>query len=67
MVFISAESFDDKNKQFSKEDVFEKVWFDQAKILFNEYHLIDHNTLKEEAQRLIQEASVIFLCGGYLQ
>ncbi len=67
LVFISAEPSDDKDEQANMEDVFERVWFDQANIIFDEYHLIDHNTQKEEAQRLIQEASVIFLCGGYPQ
>lgn len=67
MVFISAEPFDDQVEPADKDDVFEKVWFDQADIFFEEYHLINHETKKEDAQRLIQEASTIFLCGGYPQ
>jgi len=64
MVFISADPFDDKVEQVDKENIFEKSWFDQAGIFFEEYHLINHDTQKEEAQRLIQGASTIFLCGG---
>jgi cyanophycinase len=67
MVFISAEPFDDQVEPADKDDVFERVWFDQADIFFEEYHLINHDTEKEDAQRLIQEASTIFLCGGYPQ
>lgn len=67
LVFISAEPADNKEKQGVMEEVFEKVWFDQANIFFEEYYLIDHNTQKEEARRLIQRASAIFLCGGYPQ
>lgn len=60
LVMISA----DKGEQVSIDDVFERTWFNQADIFFNEYHFIDHRTQKEDAQRLIQNASVIFLCGG---
>jgi peptidase E len=42
----------------------ERSWLDQANILFDEYHLIDYSIQKEEAQKLIQTASVIFLLGG---
>ncbi|MBA2176222.1 Type 1 glutamine amidotransferase-like domain-containing protein [Halobacillus locisalis] len=42
----------------------EQSWLDQAGILFDEYHLINNHVLKEDAQTLIQEASVIFLLGG---
>lgn len=67
MVFISAEQLDDQVEPAKKYDVFERTWFDQADILFEAYHLIHQDTQKEEAQRLIQEASVIFMCGGYPQ
>lgn len=67
LVMIAAESYDDTEEQVSGDNIFEKTWFDQADIFFDEYHLIDSNLQKEAAQRLIQEASVIFLCGGYPQ
>lgn len=66
LVMISADSPDPK-KQNNIDDVFERTWFNQANIFFDEYYLIDHSTQKEEAQRYIQNASVIFLCGGYVQ
>ena len=42
----------------------ERSWLDQADIVFDEYHLIDERIQKEEAQKIIQHASVIFLLGG---
>jgi cyanophycinase-like exopeptidase len=42
----------------------ERSWFNQANILFDEYHLINYRIQKEDAQLLIQNASVIFLLGG---
>ncbi|MCH7323351.1 Type 1 glutamine amidotransferase-like domain-containing protein [Solibacillus sp. MA9] len=42
----------------------ERSWLDQAGIMFDEYHLINYHVQKEDAQRLIQNASVIFLLGG---
>lgn len=42
----------------------ERSWLDRAGILFDEYHLINYRVQKEEAQTLIQNASVIFLLGG---
>lgn len=42
----------------------ERSWLDQANIVFDEYHLIDYGVEKMEAQRLIENASVIFLLGG---
>ena len=42
----------------------ERSWLDQADIVFDEYHLIDERVQKEEAQKIIQHASVIFLLGG---
>lgn len=42
----------------------ERSWFDQAGIMFDEYHLINYRVQKEDAQTLIQNASVIFLLGG---
>lgn len=65
LVMISAESFDYKDEQVNIDDVFERTWFNQANIFFDEYHLIDNRTQKEDAQLLVQNASVVFLCGGY--
>ncbi|REB07461.1 cyanophycinase [Sporosarcina sp. BI001-red] len=42
----------------------ERSWLDHAGIIFDEYHLINYRIQKEEAQKLIQNASVIFLLGG---
>ncbi|MEK4406216.1 Type 1 glutamine amidotransferase-like domain-containing protein [Sporosarcina sp. FSL K6-6792] len=42
----------------------ERSWLDQAGIKFDEYHLINYRVQKEDAQTLIQNASVIFLLGG---
>jgi cyanophycinase len=43
----------------------ERSWLDQANIIFDEYHIIDYDIQKKEAQRLVRNASVIFLLGGY--
>ncbi|WP_342539934.1 Type 1 glutamine amidotransferase-like domain-containing protein [Heyndrickxia sp. FSL K6-6286] len=42
----------------------ERSWLDQAGIMFDEYHLINYRVEKEDAQKIIQNASVIFLLGG---
>lgn len=42
----------------------ERSWLDQAGIMFDEYHLINYRVQKEDAQTIIQNASVIFLLGG---
>jgi len=42
----------------------ERSWLNQAGIIFDEYHLINYCVQKEDAQTLIQNASVIFLLGG---
>lgn len=42
----------------------ERSWLNQAGIMFEEYHLINDRLQKEDAQNLIQNASVIFLLGG---
>jgi len=64
LVMISAEAPDYRDEQVNIDNVFERTWFNQANIFFDEYHLIDYRTQNEDAQRLIQNASVIFLCGG---
>lgn len=54
----------------SNPDIYEEVgatersWLDAAGITFNEYHLINYQLQKDDAQTLIQKASVIFLLGG---
>ena len=59
LVMISSNPF------FYEEDgATERSWLDQAGILFDEYHLINFRIQKEEAQALIQDASVIFMLGG---
>lgn len=45
--------------------VTELSWLDKANIIFDEYYLIDYGIEKEKARELIQNASVIFLLGGY--
>lgn len=42
----------------------ERSWLDVAGIAFDEYHLINYQLEKDDAQTLIQNASVIFLLGG---
>lgn len=53
------------NPFFDEDDgIIERSWLDQVGIRFDEYHLINHRVPKEDAQKLIQNASVIFLLGG---
>ena len=61
LVMISANPFLHKNEEVGAT---ERSWLDQANIMFDEYHLIDYSVQKEEAQKLIQNTSVIFLLGG---
>ena len=42
----------------------ERSWLDHAGISFDEYHLINYRVQKEDAQSLLENASVIFLLGG---
>ncbi|MER2172133.1 MAG: Type 1 glutamine amidotransferase-like domain-containing protein [Psychrobacillus psychrodurans] len=42
----------------------ERSWLNQAGIIFDEYHLINYRVQKEDANTIIQDASVIFLLGG---
>lgn len=65
LVFICGDKLEDQVEAPNIAQVHEKAWFDQAAIHFESYHLIHLATPKEAAQRLVQEASVIFLCGGY--
>jgi cyanophycinase-like exopeptidase len=67
LVMISADSPGFKDEHVNIDSVFERTWFNQANIFFDEYHLIDHRTHMEDAKRLIQNASVVFLCGGNTQ
>ncbi|MFJ7971890.1 Type 1 glutamine amidotransferase-like domain-containing protein [Psychrobacillus sp. NPDC096389] len=53
------------NPSFYEDDgATERSWLEQAGIMFDEYHLINYSVQKEDAQNLIQNASVIFLLGG---
>ncbi len=53
------------NPSFYEDDgATERSWLDQAGIMFDEYHLINYRVQKEDAQTLIQNASVVFLLGG---
>ena len=61
LVMISANPFFHEDEEVGAT---ERSWLDQANIMFDEYHLIDYRVQKEEAQKLIQNASVIFLLGG---
>lgn len=53
------------NPLFYEDDgAIERTWLEQAGIIFDEYHIINYRVQKEDAQTLIQNASVIFLLGG---
>lgn len=62
LVMISGQpsSFEEKHTNLVKD-----AWLTPAGLIFEENHLIDYRMSKEEAKILLQEASVIFLCGGY--
>ncbi|WP_379161579.1 cyanophycinase [Paenibacillus sp. sgz5001063] len=64
LVMISADPSGYTGEPNNIDDVSEWTWFNQANIIFDEYHFIDYRMQKEDAQRFIQGASVIFLCGG---
>ena len=49
---------------FEADGATERSWFEQAGILFDEYHVINYRVQKEDAHVLIQHASVVFLLGG---
>lgn len=65
LVFISGDKLEDQIEVPTVSDVHEKKWFDQVGLNFERYHYVHHKTAKNTAQQLIQEASVIFICGGY--
>lgn len=46
-------------------DLLIKKWFSDADIIFDNYYIINNSCSKEDAKALIDQASVIFLCGGY--
>lgn len=60
LVMISAEPSGYTGEQINIDDVSECTWLNQANIIFDEYHFIDYRMQKEDAQRLIHNASVIF-------
>lgn len=59
LVTISADP-----SNYEENGATERSWLNQAGLLFDEYHLINNYIKKEEAQKFIQDASVIFLLGG---
>ena len=64
LVMISADPSGYKDEPINMDDITEWTWLNQANIIFDEYHFIDYRMQKEDAQGFIQNASVIFLCGG---
>lgn len=64
LVMISAQPSGYEGEPINFDDIPEWTWLTQANLIFDEYYFIDYRMQKEEAQRFIQNASVIFLCGG---
>ncbi|MEK3902722.1 Type 1 glutamine amidotransferase-like domain-containing protein [Paenibacillus sp. FSL R7-0179] len=64
LVMISAEPSNYEDEEINLEDITEWTWLHRANLMFDEYHFIDYRMPKEEARQRIQNASVIFLCGG---
>ncbi|AZK46076.1 Type 1 glutamine amidotransferase-like domain-containing protein [Paenibacillus lentus] len=64
LVMISGNPSDYTGEKINFDDMSEWTWLNQANIIFNEYHFVDYRMQKVDARRLIQSASVIFLCGG---
>lgn len=64
LVMISAQPSSHEGEQVNFDAISEWTWLTQANLMFDEYHFIDYRMQKEEAQQLLQNASVIFLCGG---
>lgn len=64
LIMISANPSGYTGENINFDDISEWTWLNQANIIFDEYHFIDYRMQKEDAQRLLQNASVIFLCGG---
>lgn len=57
---ISADPSGYTGEQINFDDIAEWTWLNQANIIFEEYHFIDYRMQKADAQRIIQNASVIF-------
>lgn len=64
LAMISAQPSNYEDGQINLEDITEWTWLQQANLMFKENHFIDYRMPKEEARQWIQNASVIFLCGG---
>lgn len=64
LVMISAQPSDYEGELINFAEVAEWTWLNQANLIFEECHYIDYRMQKEEAQRLIQSSSVLFMCGG---
>jgi len=65
LVLISALPSDYEKSGEEFDTVIKAKWLDPACIIFDEYHLIDYRTAKEEAHKLLKSASAIFLLGGH--
>ncbi len=61
LVMISGSPF---SNDFTS-DYFSSNWFDQCGIYFENRNFINRKSTKKDAVDLINNASVIFLCGGY--
>lgn len=59
-ICTNPDQFEETNKYF-RDNI---TWFVEEGIMFQLYHIVDYRVKKEEAELLIKNASVIFLCGG---
>lgn len=64
LVMISAEPSNYEGEQMHFADIPEWTWLNEANLIFDESYYIDYRMQKEKAQRLIQNASALFMCGG---
>jgi len=64
LVLISAYPSDYEKSGEVFNTIIKVKWLDPAGIIFDEYSLIDYRTTKEEAHKLLENASTIFLLGG---
>lgn len=64
LVMISAQPSNYEGEQIHFADIPEWTWLNRANLIFNKSDFIDYRMQKEEAQQLIQNASVLFMCGG---
>ncbi|MEG0660497.1 MAG: Type 1 glutamine amidotransferase-like domain-containing protein [Anaerorhabdus sp.] len=62
LVLISADPYHYEDEEVGS---IELSWFHHAGLNFEEYHIIDFDISKEDAEQYIKDASVVFLLGGY--